>query len=117
MTNEEIIKSLEICCGCAPKDECDCLFCHYVDSDYLKKCTAQLANDVLDLINRQKVEIDKLQEELADARYLNTVAESDGIKEFAERLKEIVQFADDTYECWEIEGYIDDLVKEMTEAK
>lgn len=39
------------------------------------------------------------------------------IKEFAERLKKIVQFTDDTYECWEIEGYIDDLVKEMTEVK
>ena len=40
-------------------------------------------------------------------------SKSEAIKEFAEGLKEIVKFTDDTYECWEIEGYINSLVKEM----
>lgn len=41
----------------------------------------------------------------------------DTANEFANKLKEIIQFTDDNYECWEIEGYIDDLVKEMTESR
>ena len=43
---------------------------------------------------------------------LEAQIKSEAVKEFAERLKEIVKFTDDTYECWEIEGYIDNLVKE-----
>lgn len=42
---------------------------------------------------------------------------ADIVKDFAERLKEIVKFTDDTYECWEIEGYIDNLVKETVGDK
>lgn len=73
----------------------------------------------LDLINRQRVEIERLKNEIQitkDAYTMlqtkNEIIKSEAIKEFAEKLKEIVKFTDDTYECWEIEGYIDNLVKE-----
>ena len=40
-------------------------------------------------------------------------AKSESIKEFAERLKNVFITIDGTFECWEVEEYIDDLVKEM----
>lgn len=41
---------------------------------------------------------------------------NDGIKEFAERLKEVFTTIDGIFECWEVEEHIDNLVKEMTEV-
>ena len=79
-----------------------------------------MANYALDVIKRQQTEIERLKNEIKitkDAYTMlqtkNEIIKSEAVKEFAERLKEIVKFTDDTYECWEIEGYIDNLVKEM----
>lgn len=71
-------------------------------------------SDALDLINSQKAEIERYLHSIKMLENDMQTAKSEAIKEFAERLKEILQFTDDSYECWEIEGYIDDLVKEMT---
>ena len=99
--------------------------------DNPKGCAEMLYIDVLCVSNRvvrkaeeeiirQQTEIEKLKEEIQitkDAYTMlqtkNEIIKSEAINEFAERLKEIVKFTDDTYECWEIEGYIDNLVKEM----
>lgn len=91
----------------------------------------EIASGILDLINRQKVEIEGLEEiryELAciidelreeRERLLQKLqqAKSEAIKEFAERLKSV-----QTQGFWEENAYvsvndIDDLVKEMTEEK
>ena len=98
--------------------------------DNPKGCAEMLYIDVLCVSNRvvrkaeeeiirQQTEIEKLKEEIQitkDAYTMlqtkNEIIKSEAIKEFAERLKEIVKFTDDTYECWEIEGYIDNLLKE-----
>lgn len=72
-------------------------------------------------ITRQQTEIERLQNTINDildrqpilVERAEKYAKSDATKEFAEKLKEIVKFTDDTYECWEIEGYIDNLVKEI----
>ena len=78
-------------------------------------------------ITRQKTEIEQLKFEIAKllpkgcpyaiqvevSNKLEAQIKAEAVKEFAARLKEIVKFTDDTYECWEIEGYIDNLVKEM----
>lgn len=90
----------------------------------------------LDLINRQQAEIEKLESandekfsqwhilsEKTKQHYADLyneakdILKAEAVKEFAEKLKEIVEFTDDTYECWEIEGYIDNLVKEMVGKK
>lgn len=64
-------------------------------------------------LKNKAAENERLKEQLADERYLNTVAESDGIKEFAERLKRnFCAFADRHKMVDTI--YIDNLVKEMT---
>lgn len=116
MTDNEIIKALE-CCTEESYENCN--ECPYsIDSERCERM--KLLEDVLDLINHQKTEIERLKKEIQitkDAYTMlqtkNEIIKSEAIKEFAVRLKEIVKFTDDTYECWEIEGYIDNLVKEM----
>ena len=88
MTDNDIIKALE-CCSC---DNYQCDNCPYA----YKTCTVY--KDSLDLINRQKAEIEKLKalaENGSSAidtnnRLVQKFAEikSEAIKEFAERLKE-----------------------------
>ena len=125
MTDNEIIKALE-CCG---DSYSTCAECPIKDDN---GCNEQLANYALDIIKRQQAEIERLNSandekfnqwnmlaEKTKQHYTDLyneakdILKSEAVKEFAERLKEIVKFTDDTYECWEIEGYIDNLVKEM----
>lgn len=58
-----------------------------------------------------------LKEELADARYLNTVAASDAIEEFAERVKMAFYHEFDELIPSVMADKIDGLVKEMTEVE
>lgn len=115
MNYEEIIKALE-CCG---NPYSICAECPIKDDH---GCNEQLAKYALDIINRQQMEIDRLKNEIQTTKDAYTMLQTkneiikfEAIKEFAERLKEIVKFTDDTYECWEIEGYIDNLLKEMVD--
>lgn len=104
MNNDKLIKGLECI---ARTMDVKCAECPYSTHSY-PNCQMYVANAAADTIR-------KLQVELADARYLNTVAADDAIQEFALQLKEVVQISDDSYECWEIEDFINDLVKEMTQ--
>lgn len=117
MTDNEIIKALE-CCGC---DNYQCDNCPYA----YKTCTVY--KDSIDLINRQKAEIERLREETAeliDDRYATQLlchlikkeddtrnVRSDAIKEFAERLIAVSHPYADTQMVFEIQ--IKNLVKEM----
>ena len=109
MTDNEIIKALE-CCGC---DNYQCDNCPYA----YKTCTVY--KDSLDLINRQKVEIERLTAMLEAAEdYLYPLpfknafddelakAKSEAIKEFAERLKNAFPEGNRDNKCPAI--YIDD---------
>lgn len=114
MTDNEIIKALE-CCGFEYGNLCSVCPKYEKDNDF---CQEELHNYALDIINRQKAEIERLKgsvivNNIMESQKIKREAKFEAIKEFAERLKEIVKFTDDTYECWEIEGYIDNLVKEM----
>ena len=124
MTDNEIIKAFKLC---VTNDyfEHNCKECSF--KQFGDVCMDVLCRQVLDLINRQKAEIERLtvnmnafglgmkrESERADT------ARAEAIKEFAERLKENVFLADVSFgygkECWEdavavIE--IDNLVKEM----
>lgn len=110
MTDNEIIKSLEICVNGGKCKDC-AINPHRGNYGY---CTSLALREAFGLINRQKAKIEKLKEQLADARYLNTVAESDGIKEFAERLKDVYRKDGSLNPLFD---NIDDLVKEMTESE
>lgn len=110
---------------CTISGERDCANC--TQTNWLS-CRDSLMRGALELIESQKTETEKLKEELADARYLNTVAEYDGINEFAERLwDELLYNAEVTYDllddrCVDVFDknktsiILDSLVKEMTEG-
>ena len=99
MTDNEIVKALECCV------EYDCRVCRYDVNSAI--CISNLMKDTLDLINRQKAEIERLQKYNTDVAFKHY---NDGIKEFAERLK-----ADYKNKCMGLsfERCIDNLVKEM----
>ena len=133
MTEEQIIKALEYCFT-RGFDESTCYECPFYTAT--AKCTEDLRESVLDLINRQKAEIERLKRDIAihehvheesNAAYQVHVkqAKSEAIKEFAERLKEKLCCEDDCgyhcfdccYECKDYVPVVDKLVKEMTEEK
>lgn len=124
MTDNEIRKALE-CCFI----DCNCGDCPYYYKDE-GCCPDMLMNDALDLINRQKAEIERLENENNDKERAHTDefllrkewqrrcrelleekqnAKSEAIKEFAGRLKKLKQMPLITTQD------IDNLVKEMTE--
>lgn len=125
MTDDEIIKGLErtaswVC------DECK-FHGEMCDGD---KCEKVIAENAIDLINRQKADIESLTDELhrAKVEISNFFEQADSccneaIDVFAERLKDEMRLEDDCrYDCmncpYECKGYvpiIDNLVKEMTE--
>ena len=136
MTDNEIIKALE----CCTKTEfiSDCAKCEMFAFD----CKDILIENALDLINRQKAEVERLEdkifvlendlekaENLSDAlendvdiklNYIYDLeeklkkAKSEAIKEFAERLKEKLQWDVEFDNKLVFESDIDNLVKEMT---
>ena len=108
MTDEQIIKAYERCFTLG-FDESTCYECPFYTAT--AKCTEDLRDSVLDLINRQKA---KIENEINQIK-------SEAIKEFAKRLKEkCYEDFQETYEMlspYVTDDDIDDLVKEMTEEK
>lgn len=89
---------------------------------YLLECQQQAGKDIINLVDEQqskiealKREIDVLKEELADARYLNTVAANDAVKEFAQKLNAILSTIGDSREWLVIADFVNQLVREITE--
>lgn len=123
MTDNEIIKALECCIDY----ECRCVECPYfgIASDDVS-CGKEHGIDMLDLINRQKAEIERLQNDylsmqstLAKMSTGVEQAKVEAIKEFAERLKEKKCSYSETEYTFDFDGVtvenIDAIVKEMTE--
>ena len=115
MTSEQIIKAM-ICCTNFPV--CDRDNCPYGEST---NCATMLGKDVVELINRQKAEIERLKKLLAEEEEkYNLCAKrfyTEAIKEFAERLKNkiLTTYKSTDGTCiYEINNStIDNLVKEM----
>lgn len=108
MTDNEIIKALEICSrrnGGLPCEACPAY-------SISQMCMEDLMSDAFDLINRQKAEIERLQDELHRAKveiskhydYMDGAA-NEAIDVFANSLK------------IKLNRMIDNLVKEMTEVE
>lgn len=122
MTDNEIIKALECCTG-YDCENCKALkYCDYMHPGALARAS-------LNLINRQKEEIEKLKQEndffhktiTENAQRALEVAveeiekaKSEAIKEFAERLKEKFGIADCIVTV--NNNDIDELIEEMTEG-
>ena len=111
-TDNEIVKALN-CCGSE-----NCQGCPYWDY----KCQGgnQMIRDAIDLINRQKAEIESLKE--AYTIYEETTGlkwvRAEAIKEFAERLEQHCapggDFGDPCGVLTVTDRWIDHLVQEMT---
>lgn len=85
-TDEEIIRNYEWCIGCT-SDRCrECTM------DEEGFCEEELQDLVLDLINRQRTEIEKLKgstivSNIMESQRIKREAKAEAYKEFAERLK------------------------------
>ena len=97
-TDEDVIKALESC------QESACLVCPY--NVVYAVCRDVMCGDVLDLINRQREEIEIIKETAAEIRY-------EAIKEFADRLKTYYKNLDSTVGA-AVVYFADQVVKEMT---
>lgn len=109
-TDDEIVKALEWC------KDANCFGCPF---DGEVDCVHKSAQVALDLINRQKAEIESLKE--AYAIYEETtglkLARAETIKEFAKRLKAKLHLDRVVMGCncaFVEDVQIDNLVKEMT---
>lgn len=104
MTDEQIIKALELCAS--PEGDCCALGCPYavfLKTRSCKLCMDILADDALALIKRQKAKIEKLIDECGSQSVLwrnyyasnyeiaketiKAEARAEAIREFAERIK------------------------------
>lgn len=120
MNNEEIKKALECC---ADKDGASCKHCPY-NSD-CSKGGIRMLTDSLALINRQQADIERLKyllerEEKATQSF-SKQCYKDGIKEFAEKVKNYVKTHCNPYgkpifdydTSLKILKYLDNLLAEM----
>lgn len=141
MTDEQIIKAYERCFTLG-FDESTCYECPFYTAT--AKCTEDLRDSALALINRQKAEIERvkkrntllLKKKCKDINTARKIIKSEAIKEFAERLKEKLanlSVRTKTHGRKTTPNYVDDianqilhdvvpqeidnLVKEMTEAQ
>ena len=114
MTDEQIVKALE-CCG---KGFGNCEGCPYDEDDH--NCVTMdgetlVIQAALDLINRQKAEIERLRTMNSELNIGIKKLKEFAVKEFAERLNKHSVYVDD-YDCFMVSAEsIDNLVKEMTE--
>lgn len=118
MNDNDIVKAL-MCCK-----DAECLNCpRWTDEWYSGQCNDFL-QDVLDLINRQKEEIERLKKGWRADVVETENAKSEAIREFAELLKKNAQkFTEYDEGGWGCTVYavkvedIDNTVEEMTEGK
>ena len=110
MTDAEIIRALECC------SDIDCCVCPYFEK------LSCVDKDAIDLIKRQKAEIESLESRIFALNDTNKmlidsqeIYWKNRVKEFAERLKarirEYIFISELEFQCEEV----DNLVKEMTE--
>lgn len=129
MTDNEIIKAMQ----CVIGNDAKCSECTYQKVLPFPSCRRKCAKNALDLINRQKAEIERLRksqvkeihidkEFYEECQYEMKQAKSEAIKEFAERLK--AKMRNCSMYCIDEQTYylisyslVDNLVKEMTEGK
>lgn len=132
MTDNEIIKAMQ----CVIGNGVSCSECEYQKALPFPSCRRMCAENALDLINRQKTEIEELRERISYLeksidcsrkeynRLLQKLqqAKSEAIKEFAERLKSIsigLEIGNDKkFKMMAVSTIaIDKIAKEMTEVK
>ena len=142
LSDNEIIKALQCCTktrkmgdckaqGCPALTPHGCSYYLRTDDEFAGVIFVELIKEAIDLINRQKAEVERLLTEIHSLGLVQNgyndlleICKADAIKEFAERLKStnLYEFIEEYYEnaelCYEVrqdqfEEYCDNLVKEM----
>lgn len=115
MTDNEIIEALKICLS-----DLDCPKCPYVDYEGDELCSDKMLKDTLDLINRQKAEIERLNGNLFTISNACKQRRDEAVKEFAEKIKisldDLPSYSEEDFiyvDEFELRDKIDNLVKEM----
>ena len=115
MTDNEIIKALD----CFSGKEIYCKNCAYRDNSNMGICRRNAAKDTIDLINRQRAEIEDLKDKNEHLAVFLTEAKAEAIKEFAEKVRRYIDVGHlrpPTELCFselDVVNIIDNLVKEM----
>ena len=124
ITDEEIKSSLEVIATTRNCNECKIRNCKWGTCN----CSQITANAALDLINRQKAEIEKLKgstivSNIMESQKIKRAAKADAYKEFAEKIKKSIKenvdeawHRDDGNGIYDAEYVLDDidnLLKEM----
>ena len=123
MTDNEIIKALE-CCRDA-ESVFDCQNCPYIECTNKKGCITELHGDILDIINRQKAEIERLRntvktdfltvtEKLKLSQSEISEIRTEAIKEFAKSISRLSFSDEENGESMMYLQDVYDLVEEMT---
>ena len=120
MTDDDIIKAMQ----CVIGNSVNCSECTYQKVLPFPSCTRMCAKDALDLINRQKAEIERLKRDIAihkhvheesNAAYQILVkqAKNQAIHEFVKKFKDRVV---NKYEYVQVDIFdeLDNFTKEMT---
>ena len=113
ISDADIIKALECCKKAKLNQDCLDLKCPFSTEYGCNIDDEDLRNKALDLINRQKAEIERL--EFSNEHWNDWEVKCRAIKEFAERLKEKAETKQINYSYRDIIEIrdIDNLVKEM----
>ena len=84
MTDEQIIKALKCC------NDGACGFCPITDSDCIQKCRSE----AIELINRQKAEVEEIKDERANLKIILLATQSAGnsYKKEAETLQQALEY-------------------------
>ena len=114
LTDEEIISSLEVIAATRNCDECKIRNCKWGTCN----CSQITANAALDLINRQKAEIEKLKgstivSNIMESKRIKRESKAEAYKEFAEIIKD--KWFDNRYDSPDVDfdDFISNLLKEM----
>lgn len=128
ITDEEIKSSLEVIATTRNCNECKIRNCKWGTCN----CSQITANAALDLINRQKAEIEKLKgstivSNIMESQKIKREAKAEAYKEFAEKIKKSIKenvdeawHRDDGNGIYDAEYVLDDidnLLKEMVGEK
>lgn len=118
ITDEEIKSSLEVIATTRNCNECKIRNCKWGACN----CSQITANAALDLINRQKAEIEKLKgstivSNIMESQRIKREAKAEAYKEFAEIIKD--KWFDNRYDSPDVDfdDFISNLLKEMVGEK
>lgn len=104
MTDNEIVKALECCVA---RSGTACSKCPYHEQ-YYDKCTEKRNADIVDLINRQKLEIERLKRALnTDFSFVRTRCSGK-----TKRINEIITFRVETIKAEAIKEFAERLLNE-----